>query len=101
MQGMNYRICGSVLASSALYQNTFVLPVVKHPQQASRGSGMENHQGRLDPDSRPGAEEFRASSSWRLASCASSLTVRLHHTVRRLAIPWLPMLPQSKGPPTP
>ena len=30
---------------------------------ASRGSGMENHQGRLDPDSRPGAEEFRASSS--------------------------------------
>jgi hypothetical protein len=41
----------------------FGLPVVKHPQQGSKGSGMENHQGRLDPDSRPGAEEFRASSS--------------------------------------
>ena len=48
-------------------QSLFGLPVVKHTQQASRGSGMENHQGRLDPDSRPGAEKFRASSSWRLA----------------------------------
>jgi hypothetical protein len=66
MQGMNYRICGFALASSALYQTAFGLPVVKYAQQASRGSGMESHQGRLDPDSRPGAEEFRASSSWRL-----------------------------------
>jgi hypothetical protein len=41
----------------------FGLPVVKHPQQASKGSGMENHQGRPDPDSRPRAEKFRASSS--------------------------------------
>jgi hypothetical protein len=63
MQGMNYRICGSVLASSALYQTPFGLPVVKHAQQASRGIGMENHQGRLDTDPRPRAEEFRASSS--------------------------------------
>ena len=45
----------------------FGLPVAKHPQQASKGSAMESHQGRLDPDSRPGAEEFRASSFWRLA----------------------------------
>ena len=54
---------GSVLVSSALYQTPFGLQVVKLPQQASTVSGMENHQGRLDPDSRPGAEEFRASSS--------------------------------------
>jgi len=60
---MNYKICGSVLASSALHQAPFGLPVVKHAQQASRGSGMERHQGRLDRDSRPGAGEFRASSS--------------------------------------
>jgi hypothetical protein len=64
---MNYRICGSVLASSALQQTSFGLPAAKHAQQASRGSGMENHQGWLDPESRLGAEEFRASSSWRLA----------------------------------
>ena len=66
MQGMNYKICGSVLVSSALYQTPFGLQVIKLPQQASRGSGMENHQGWLDPDSRPGAEESRASSSGRL-----------------------------------
>jgi hypothetical protein len=35
------------------------LPVVK----AFIGSGLENQQGRLDFDFRPGAEEFRASSS--------------------------------------
>jgi hypothetical protein len=67
MRRRNYRICESALASSALYQTAFGLPVVKHTLQASRGSGIENHQGRLDPDSRRGAEEFRASSSWRLA----------------------------------
>jgi len=64
MQAMNYRICGSVLASSAPYQTSFGLPAAKHAQQASRGGGMENDQGRLDPDSRLGAEEFRASSSY-------------------------------------
>jgi hypothetical protein len=63
MQGMNDKICGSVLTSRALYQTPFGLPVVKHPQQASTGSGMENRRGRLDPDSRPGGEEFRASST--------------------------------------
>jgi len=63
MQGMNYKICGSVLTSRALYQTPLGLRVVKHPQQASTGSGMENHQGRLDPDARPGAEECRASST--------------------------------------
>jgi hypothetical protein len=67
MQAMNYRICGSVLASSVLYQTAFGLPVVEHAQQASTGSGMENRQGQLDPDSRPGGEKFRASSSGRLA----------------------------------
>jgi hypothetical protein len=67
MQGMNYRICGSVLASSAMYQTAFGLPAAKHAQQAFRGSGMENRQGWLDPDFRPGAEKFRASSFWRLA----------------------------------
>ena len=51
MQAMNYRICGSVLASRALYKTPFGLPVVKYAQQASTRSGMENHQGRLDPDS--------------------------------------------------
>jgi hypothetical protein len=44
-------------------QSLFGLPVVKHRQQISTGSGLESHQGRLDPDSRPGAEKFRASSS--------------------------------------
>ena len=48
-------------------QSLFGLPVVKHRQQISTGSGLESHQERLDTDSRPGAEEFRASSSWRLA----------------------------------
>jgi hypothetical protein len=60
---MNYKICGSVLASSALYQTPFGLPVVKHPQHASIGSWMEDHQGRVDPDPRVRAEEFRAFSS--------------------------------------
>jgi hypothetical protein len=41
----------------------FGLPVAKHPQQAFKGGGMENQQGRLDFDFHPGAEEFRASSS--------------------------------------
>jgi hypothetical protein len=67
MQGMNYRICGSVLASSALYQTPFGFTDGKHAQQASRGSGMENQQGPLDPDSRRRAEESRASSSAQLA----------------------------------
>jgi hypothetical protein len=35
------------------------LPVVK----AFTGSGLANQQGRRDPDSHPGAEKFRASSS--------------------------------------
>jgi hypothetical protein len=61
-QGMNYRICGSIFAST-LYQTVFGLPVVKHAQQTSRGSEMENRQGRLDSDSHPEAEEFRVSSS--------------------------------------
>jgi hypothetical protein len=58
---------GSALASSALCKTASGLPLVKHAQQGSRGSGMENHQGLLDPDSHLGAEEFRASSSLRLA----------------------------------
>jgi hypothetical protein len=66
MLAMNYRVCGSILASSAPYQASFGLPAAKHAQQASREGGIENDQGRLDPDSRLGAEEFRASSSWRL-----------------------------------
>jgi hypothetical protein len=33
------------------------------PSAKTTGSGSESHQGRLDPDSRPGAEKFRASSS--------------------------------------
>ena len=60
MWGVKSRMCGSVRACAVVHTG---LPEVKDAQQASRGSGMENHQGRLDPDSRPGAEEFRASSS--------------------------------------
>jgi hypothetical protein len=50
-----------------LFALSIPVPLVEHSQQAARGSGIESHQGRLDHDSRPGAEEFRASSSWRLA----------------------------------
>jgi hypothetical protein len=74
-------------------QSLFGLPVVKHRQQISTEIGLETHPGRLAPDFRPEAEEFHASSSWRSASCASSLTGPLRHTVHRRAIPWLPMLP--------
>ena len=54
---------GSALASRALCKTASGLPVVKHAHQTSRGSGMENRQGRIDSDSRPQVEEFRASSS--------------------------------------
>jgi hypothetical protein len=59
MNGM----CGFLIESSVLYQRLFALQAVKYPHQATTGSGLENQQGRLDSDFRPGVEEFRASSS--------------------------------------
>jgi hypothetical protein len=39
MQGMNYRICGSGLASSALYQTPFGLPVSNTPSKRLERAG--------------------------------------------------------------
>jgi hypothetical protein len=44
---MNYKICGSVLASSALYQTLFGLPVAKHLHL--QGTGWSVIKGGLIP----------------------------------------------------
>ena len=39
MQPVNYKICASVLASSALYQTSFGLSAAKHARQHLEGAG--------------------------------------------------------------